>query len=946
MRTRGHVSFLFALTLGGAAACGPSKLPAVEVRTPVASASSARPAPPPPLAMPAPLSGVAIGTFSEGTFGPRLVRNGKSAIVVSAPRAESGRRWFAVALDEKDQPIDASRHEIAEAPEDASAWSVEPVGDGFVLAFTRPSDQGEQLLSVALAADGSPRATPVTVAKSGDDLVAVRLVPTGDGALLTWGEKIVPKGGISATGTLFAMFLDSLGRPTAQSPTRIAEKLSAWQVASAGPGAATVAVVQRNEPKPGKEEKLAAREDLSRSARVMSLTVGAKGLAVSDAVQLSNDDALPEIDVVSTTAGRALILWSDRREVDAHLFAVAVDVSGAKPKVLGTPKRAAPPHGDQAIVSMVPSKDGAVVLYEIVAPRSLRDPRRRFELARLSADGEAVARPRGFLFAYENDEPELVKAGDDDVGVLTYGQSCVGRGADVSCDPKDVRPWMLRFGGPTLTLKQGDVLDVGKLAAAHAFDPTCTATKCDVLVEGSGTPAPVSLARVPTHDDKADARWVFRDLVETTMTPPRLEGATAVAREPEFTGLHAVRAGGGTLVGWITYAPDDVDLQAVPEEPKPKKGDKAAPKPKPKKAKPAETGARVGVRLLDGSGEPIGPVTIVSEKALSKGDVAVAWSLAESKDSKKGEGGIVAYVSRAEGDEEVYVARIDGKGLRNGKSSRVTNAKGAASDVALTALPDGGYVLGWVEARKGGAPAVYAARLDKSGQKVGSESKIGAGVAGDVSDLSLVTIGSGAAGARVVAVWSDARDDAAKGYADVYYALLGAKDLGKPVLAERPLARTKTHSHYPVVTARGDGGAVIAWVEDDPSASEFLENVGRPEWGARVARLDAQGTIVQPGAEVALDPSLGKGVATGVGLDCPTGPSSCRLAIAWATKEGIALLGTPIGAATPPPARVLWSWFGAPSQEVAPAIVGSALYAAEDGLEKDDGRVRRLSIAW
>lgn len=950
-------ALLLTLLWGGAAACGPGRLPAVEARPPVATSASAKPKAAPSLPMPAALTGVSLGSFAEGTFGPRLARNGKSAIVVTAPRADSGRRWFAVALDDKDIPIDASRHEIAEAPEDSSAWALEAVGDGFVLAYTRPSDSGEQLVSVALAADGSPRGTPVTIAKSGDDLVAVRIVPLTDGALLTWGEKIVPKGGISATGTLWAMPLDALGRPTMQSPAHVAEKLSAWQVAAAGPGSAILAVIQRNEPKQGKDEKLAAREELSRSARAMSVTVSAKGLTVSDAVQLSNDEALPEIEIVSTGAGRALAVWSDRREVDAHLYAAALEISGGKPKMLGTAKRAAPPHGDQAIVSLVPSKDGAVVLFEIVAPRSIRDPRRRFELARLNADGEAVARPRAFLFPFENDEPELVSAGGDDVAVLTYAQPCVARGADLSCET-DTRPWLLRFGGPTLGLKQQDVLDVGKLTSVHAFEPTCGGSQCSVLVEHAGNPAPVSLAKVPSRDDsKADARWVFRDLVEPSVAPPRLEGATAIAREPEFTGLHAVRAGSGTLVGWITYAPDDVDVQSLPEEPKPSKkgdkGDKSDKKPpKPKKQKPAETGARVGVRLLDGSGEPIGPVTVVSEKALSKGDVAVAWSLVEPKPGKKGEdkkpegvGGVVAYVSRAEGDEEVYVARIDSKGKKDGKSSRVTNAKGPASDVALTALPEGGYVLAWVEARKGGAPAVYAVRLDKSGQKVGTEAKIGGGVAGDISDLSLVTIGSGAAGPRVVAVWSDAREDAAKGYADVYYAILGAKELGKPVLAERPIAKTKTHSHAPVVTARGDGGAVIAWVEDEPSANEFLESVGKPEWGARVARIDAQGSIVLPASEVAIDPALTKGVATGVALDCPTGPASCRLAIAWATKDGIALLGAPFGNA-PQPARVVWSWFGAPSQEVAPAIVGSALYAAEDGLEKDDGRVRRLSIAW
>lgn len=956
MKVRGLLPVVAIASGSAFAACGNGKLPPIALRPPVSvgvtPAASVAPAPP----RPAPLAATRIGSFGEGTFGPRVARNGKGAIVVSAPRGDTGRRWFARALDDQDRPI-GSEHEIAEAPEDASSWDLKPVGDGYVLAWTRPSDTGEQLLSVALAADGSPRSAPTVVARSGDDLVAVRLVRLGDavsaGALLTWGEKTVPKGAISATGTLYALALDTLGRPSAPEPTRVAEKLSAWQVAATGPSSAIVALVQRAQAKAAKDkdekkdEKLAAREELVRNARALTVTASTKGLVTSDALVLSGDDALPEIDVVQTAPGRALVVWSDRREVDAHLFGVSLDVAGPKPKALAAARRVAPPHGDQAIVSLVATGGGAAVLLEIVSPRSVRDPRRRFQLSRLSLDGEAVARPRGFWFPYEGDEPELVRAGDDEVAVLTYGSACYGVGAEARCDPGEVRPWVLRFGGPTLAPKQVDVVDVGSATtgpAMHAFDLSCPtaspppSARCEVLATGSGTPANVALAQVVMRGEAkpSEPRWIFREWIDTPSAPPRLEGATALAREPEFTGLHATRAGAGALVGWITYAPDDLDLKPA-DEPKGKKG---GAKPKPKKPK-AETGARVAVRLLDGAGEPLGPIATISEKALSKGDVAVAWSTVD------GQGGLVSYVSRAEGEEDVYVARVDAKGAKTGKSTRITNVKGPVSDVALAALPEGGYLLGWVESRKGAPAAVYALRLDKSGGKVGNEARIGGGVAGDVSDLALSAIGSGAGGARVVAVWSDARDDATHGYADVYYAIVGSKDPSKPVVAERPIARNKTHSHYPLITPRGDGGALIAWVEDDPSASEFLELVGRPEWGARFARIDAQGNIVQAATELGVDAALGKGVATGVAAECPTGASSCRLAVAWATREGIVLAGAALGAtSTPSAARALWSWFGAPSQEVAPAIVGSTVYACEDGLEKDDGRVRRLSIGW
>ncbi|MGZ6093338.1 MAG: hypothetical protein ACXWUG_15015, partial [Polyangiales bacterium] len=643
------------------------------------------------------------------------------------------------------------------------------------------------------------------------------------------------------------------------------------------------------------------------------------------------------------------------REVDAHLFATSIDTGNGKPKAIGNAKRSTPPRGEQGLVAMVPMGGGAAILYETIAPRSIRDPRRRFEVALLTGEGEASATPRGFLYPFEDDEPELGKTAEDEIAVLTYGRTCTKtneKDAQPACDAQDLRPWVMRFGGPTLSPKQTDLVDVGD-PSQHAFDLSCNAGVCDVVVEGTGNPANVFLAKIaPRKTEAPGARWVYRDLAEMIAGPPRLEAATAIAKDPEFTGLHATRAGSGTLVSWITWAPDDAEVEASVEDPKPKKSEKSdkskkdeAPKKKPKKkGNPEALGAHVAIRLLDGSGDPVAPVTTISERALSKGNVAAAWGVGEK------DGGVVAYVSRAEGDEEVYVAHVDAKGGKAGKSSRITHAPGAASDVALAALPEGGFLLAWIETRvKNAGPAVYAVKLDKGGGKVGSEVKIGGGVGGDLSDLALATIGSGTTGGRVIATWSDSRDDATHGFGDIWFTIVGAKNIA-PVVAEKMLARSKTHSHHPSVTARGDGGAVFAWLEDDPSVSEALELIGKPDWGTYVARIDASGTVTQSPVQVALDPSIGKGLATSVSVDCPTGNGSCRAAIAWAVREGIQILGAPLpasGSATGgPPARPVWSYHGAPSQEVAPVVVGGQVFLCEDGLEKDDGRVRRLSLSW
>ncbi|GAC1529513.1 MAG: hypothetical protein NVS3B10_26100 [Polyangiales bacterium] len=271
----------------------------------------------------------------------------------------------------------------------------------------------------------------------------------------------------------------------------------------------------------------------------------------------------------------------------------------------------------------------------------------------------------------------------------------------------------------------------------------------------------------------------------------------------------------------------------------------------------------------------------------------------------------------------------------------------AGDDVALAALPDGGWLLGWVDARKD-APAVWAVKLDKSGAKQGTEVRIGGGV-GDVSDLVLAIDGFAAGAPRVLAAWSDARDDATTGFGDVYFTIVSGKDPSKALVAERPLSKSRLHSHAPVVSTRPDGTATFGWIEDDPQATELLELTGKPEWGAYVARIDAAGSVVQGATRLEIDPALGPGVVTGVALDCiaPGAPAgACRAAIAWGAREGIGLLAATIGNGGVGPARAVWSFRGAPTQEVAPALVGSAAYLCEDGLEKDDGRVRRVAIGW
>jgi hypothetical protein len=927
-----------------------------------ASASTSVAAAPP---KPKPLGANAVGTFGPGTFGPTVARGTKGSIVVAAPSSPTGRRWVAQALDDTGKPRVDAKHELAEAPEDTSVWQVHSVGDGFVLAWTRATDSGAQLLALSLSADGTPQGAPTVIARGGEEIVDVRITPVpgaqGSVALLTFGERSVPKGMSSAVGTLYAIPIDAAGHAVAPAAVRVGERLGAWSVAAIGNGQVAAALVQHVPDKQGAAQ--ASRDDAPRSAKLVVLTLGAKGVVAAEPLLLAEGAVLPEIDVTRLPeAGKAVVLWTDRREIDEHIFSIVVDATGPKPKVDGKPRHAVSPRGEQSIVALAATPSGPILLWEDSSPRPTHELRRRFSLTRLSATGESTSRPRSFWFPYDDNLPELAVLVDrdasgatttpgDDVAVLTYGSACLFDGAadpaagkQAACSLQDLRPFVVRFAGPTLVPAQTDMVDVDVASGtvAHAFDLACRAAGCEVLAEGPTDPAIVALTKVPTRAaPPAGARWVYTEAIDAPSSTPRLESATALGRESQFAGLHTARTqSGGAFVAWVTYAPDDIEEEVVAVKGKGKGGGKVE---KGKAAIPPGA-ARVAARAVDTAGEPIGPINVVSERALSKGDVAVAASAVD-----KG-GGVVAYVSRGEGDEEVYVAKMDDAGKRVGGNVRITHVPGGASDVALTPLPapEGGYLLAWVDARKS-APGVYAVRLDKSGNKQGAEVRIG-GSAADLADVALATIGTSAQGPKIALVWSDARDNASTGYADVWMTIIGSRDL-KAIVPERALVRTTMHSHSPVIAARGDGGAIVGWLEDDPNATEMISLTGKPDWGAFVARIDGNGNLAQQMSPIALDASLGAGIVSGVAVDCPPLPPQaaltpvCRVALSFGDKEGISVLATTLSP-TPPAARIVWSYRGAGSQEASPALAGNAIYLCEDGLEVDDGRVRRLAVSF
>ena len=81
------------------------------------------------------------------------------------------------------------------------------------------------------------------------------------------------------------------------------------------------------------------------------------------------------------------------------------------------------------------------------------------------------------------------------------------------------------------------------------------------------------------------------------------------------------------------------------------------------------------------------------------------------------------------------VAKVNDKGHR-ASEAQISSSKGNASDAAIAAVP-GGWVVAWVDSRDGNGE-VYAARLDRSLNRVGDDRRI-TKAAGDASDVTLLT---------------------------------------------------------------------------------------------------------------------------------------------------------------------------------------------------------------
>jgi len=799
---------LLALVAAAAGACGGSKPPVRPARAPtlvvkpLASDVAAKRA---AEAAQSPARSHLVGTIARNAIGPFAARTAAGGVVawLVPPVRGTGQNLVVVPLDADGAPL-GNPKVVATLPQEATSLVVRPSGGphpGWLIAWSAFLDRGESLTVIGLAPDGTARAKPTDVQRTGDHIEWADLVPTARGAACVWAEETT-----SGDANVVTVGIDSDGRPRGL-PARLARGVVGWAAARAddGVGLALVFPSTPHDADAGAGTLLWLRLDAE--ARPLAAPV-----PIATRPTVSGD-----VDVVQA-GKRWLLAWTDRTGEDAQVMLASVDATGR----VQPPRRAMDTVGGTSLVALASGPAGVALAWE--EPRGRARPMRPLHLASVTIDGPPSAQPVSSLQIAARGTPELVATGTG-FAVLAQAHACSAADAPASCAGPIV-PQFVRFDA-RLAPAQSEPFFVGDArAAAIGWGLRCAEDRCFALAATSDAPTPVYTVDLP-------ARTSPFGVPATPPLPPdapRVTGVSTIASGEPFTDVAAVRVGAATLVATLTEA---VEVGS------PDRSDGRRKRPR---------GAVIALHAVDDDGQALAEPARVTSRAISIGGVAIAPA------GRADDGAAVAWVARDGGDAHVHLARVDRLGRRV-KEVQLTTAKGDASDVAI-AWAGNGWLVAWVDTRDGNGE-VYATKVDRDLQRVAHEQRI-THARGDAGDVALV------AGRDVAWVaWSDPRESPFEGLGDIYVTTLRTRD-AKPAGDEVRVLATDAHSRSPDLALAGDDGAIVAWIEAPPTGVDAsgAAIVARLDASGHVVGAPARLPLAEPGrpTSIALAPAASGGV--------------------------------------------------------------------------------------
>jgi hypothetical protein len=693
-----------------------------------------------------------IARVPAGTFGPYLGMRAEGGLALWASGEAGGvQSWFARPLSAAGEPSgEASR--IGEAPSQLGLVTVRPLHEGFALLSTHKTSDGEVLDLSILSAAGARLTGPTSLGRSERTLLWIEAIPSPRGEQVLWAAS---SGGKAEIWSAQVTDKGELGG----SPHLLARDAGAWQAVAFGAGVA-----------------------LSVTHVGKGKTHGPIELSLINGPEVAppivvNPEISADLDLDMASLGDRLVLaWSDHRGGENRVFSAAVDASG---KIIAGAAPATPPLGEQAVLRVVPPASGSQRGY--LAWESLAAPvahYRSFEIAEFQGNGR-VSSPRGTFEYWKMDGsmPEIA-ATPGGVAALTLAPICA-RGAECT-ESSPVAPEFVEFDLGFAVHGTEPLWPEGAASPLSlAWDLVCPGSTCFALSAQSGLPAAVGLTRL---EHLSETYRTPAERVELP-PPPRVVSDEALAETAPLSQIAWTQTNAGSLLAWLT----DFDPTT----------------PWVKLKKPTTDGryeplrARIDVQSFAAS-EPFsalaGPETL-SLRAHSLGGVALSGSPAQPDT-------LAAWAGLDGGQPQVFLTLLDkfGKKLTQ---RMLTHKNGELSDLALT--PSGkDYLIAWVDERSAD-PEVYATKVNHALSRIAPEQRI-TQARGAATDLSLVPTGTGA-----LLVWADARESELAGSSDIYAAALRGSDAARTA-NETCLQKTRGNSFGPVARAYGTG-ALVAWLE-------------------------------------------------------------------------------------------------------------------------------------
>jgi hypothetical protein len=846
------------------------------------------------------LAGSVIATVPEGTLGPYVAHGPRGSIALYAPSGAGPRHWMLQAFGASLLPT-GQPHEVAPAPDEAPVIVVRPAlpKGGFLALWTRRIDHGSALESLALDAFGQRRSDVVTVAEASGPIVWADAVATAGGPIVLWAEQRRERASISCAR------LDATGQART-TPTTLTATARAWQVAAVPTGAALAYVK-------------ASDNNESLGAVTIQWVDGSARAAGPPTAVTESGTSMADLDMAPV--GNSLLLaWTDRRDIDNHVFVAAVDRSG---QIVTAPRALTPPRGEQSFISLVgpfaESGTSAVVVYEDLAQRAPRQ--RAVRLTTLDASGVPGPLTARLEFgASDRDMPEVVAAPDGYVA-LTMMAAC---SSPATCPGAQPIPAFVRFA-PNLSVLGSGLLLIDQLGGqppSNAWALGCSEHDCSALVTGFASPAPI--VAVPLKSGRTTASVL--SLERSPMAPHLVTNQVISSLQPRLSKLTAAQVGDNTLVGWVTYYVEppaqsaSADSRAAGKQPARSEVPDARSAPgDPRKP----TAASLSVIALDSAGKTNGAPTAISVRAMSTGGVSIAAGGAGSAKEA-----LVAWVARDNADPQVFVTRVGADGKRLGQQM-LTRAKGDAADTAAAWVGDG-WVVAWVDWRDGNGE-VYAAKVDRMLRTIVPETRL-TQAPGDASDVSLLLYGK-----ELFVAYSDARDHPQEGLADPYVQKINLATLGRAGQETR-LELTPLHSRALRLAAAGDV-IVAGWLEQPVELRTEARSLIP---GPRMVSLDPK-TLAMNGRPVS-PKGQDLGSPTSFSFTCTDSVCKGLLAAGFSdTLQAQAVVWVPESPSLT--IQNVAALSGPPGEDISSTNIGDDVFFVDEGLS-GDSRVRRARLQW